>query len=93
LVLKLIERITSFDETGERPGARNGGVIWHTTGSGKSFTMVFLSKALIWLRELSQCRVIIVTDRVDLEDQSQVMPNWKEVKAKLDDMAELYLNE
>jgi len=89
----LIERITSFDETGERPGARNGGVIWHTTGSGKSFTMVFLSKALIWLRELSQCRVIIVTDRVDLEDQSQVMPNWKEVKAKLDDMAELYLNE
>ncbi|WP_462166717.1 type I restriction endonuclease subunit R [Pseudoalteromonas sp. GB43] len=65
----LIERITSFDETGERPGARNGGVIWHTTGSGKSFTMVFLSKALIWLRELSQCRVIIVTDRVDLEDQ------------------------
>ncbi|MDN3474470.1 HsdR family type I site-specific deoxyribonuclease [Pseudoalteromonas sp. APC 3355] len=65
----LIERITSFDETGERPGARNGGVIWHTTGSGKSFTMVFLSKALIWLKELSKCRVIIVTDRVDLEEQ------------------------
>ncbi|KPU83084.1 DEAD/DEAH box helicase [Psychromonas sp. PRT-SC03] len=64
----LIERITSFDDT-KRPGARNGGVIWHTTGSGKSFTMVFLSKALIWLKELSQCRVIIVTDRVDLEDQ------------------------
>ena len=64
----LIERITSFDEV-KRPGARNGGVIWHTTGSGKSFTMVFLSKALIWLQELAQCRVIIVTDRVDLEDQ------------------------
>jgi len=47
----------------------NGGVIWHTTGSGKSFTMVFLSKALIWLEALSQCRVVIVTDRVDLEDQ------------------------
>ncbi len=65
----LVERITSFDETGARQGARNGGVIWHTTGSGKSFTMVFLSKALIWLEELAQCRVIIVTDRVDLEDQ------------------------
>lgn len=64
----LIERITSFDDA-KRPGARNGGVIWHTTGSGKSFTMVFLSKALIWLEELAQCRVIIVTDRVDLEDQ------------------------
>jgi len=64
----LVERITSFDE-GARQGARNGGVIWHTTGSGKSFTMVFLSKALIWLEALAQCRVIIVTDRVDLENQ------------------------
>ncbi|ABU74689.1 type I restriction endonuclease subunit R [Vibrio campbellii ATCC BAA-1116] len=61
----LVERITSFDEN----GARNGGVIWHTTGSGKSFTMVFLSKALIWLKELAKCRVVVVTDRVDLEDQ------------------------
>ena len=61
----LVERITSFDDK----GARNGGVIWHTTGSGKSFTMVFLSKALIWLKELAKCRVIVVTDRVDLEDQ------------------------
>lgn len=61
----LIERVTSFDEK----GARNGGVIWHTTGSGKSFTMVFLSKALIWIKELTKCRVVVVTDRVDLEDQ------------------------
>ncbi|EGR0306817.1 HsdR family type I site-specific deoxyribonuclease [Vibrio parahaemolyticus] len=61
----LIERVTSFDEK----GARNGGVIWHTTGSGKSFTMVFLSKALIWIKELAKCRVVVVTDRVDLEDQ------------------------
>jgi type I restriction enzyme R subunit len=61
----LIERISSFDKS----GSREGGVIWHTTGSGKSFTMVFLSKALIWLEALAQCRVIIVTDRVDLEDQ------------------------
>ena len=61
----LIERINSFDDS----GAREGGVIWHTTGSGKSFTMVFLSKALIWLEELAHCRVIIVTDRVDLENQ------------------------
>jgi type I restriction enzyme R subunit len=61
----LIERVTSFDQN----GARNGGVIWHTTGSGKSFTMVFLSKALIWLEDLAKCRVVVVTDRVDLEDQ------------------------
>lgn len=61
----LLKRVTSFDKT----GARNGGVIWHTTGSGKSFTMVFLSKALIWIKELAKCRVVVVTDRVDLEDQ------------------------
>ncbi len=67
----LIERVTSFDDSlpGKRKGARNGGVIWHTTGSGKSFTMVFLSKALIWLKALSKCRIVVVTDRVDLEDQ------------------------
>lgn len=67
----LVKRITTFDDSlpGERRGARNGGVIWHTTGSGKSFTMVFLSKALIWLPELAKCRVVVVTDRVDLEDQ------------------------
>ncbi|MEP7729281.1 type I restriction endonuclease subunit R [Marinomonas primoryensis] len=73
----LVERITTFDDgveeggviNAKRQGARNGGVIWHTTGSGKSFTMVFLSKALIWLPELAKCRVIVVTDRVDLENQ------------------------
>jgi type I restriction enzyme R subunit len=61
----LIKRISTFDEQ----GSREGGVIWHTTGSGKSFTMVFFSKALIWLEALAQCRVIVVTDRVDLETQ------------------------
>lgn len=61
----MIERISTFDEK----GSREGGVIWHTTGSGKSFTMVFFSKALIWLEDLAKCRVIVVTDRVDLETQ------------------------
>ena len=61
----LVERITSFDEKGRR----NGGVIWHTTGSGKSFTMVFLAKALTWIKSINKCRVIVVTDRVDLETQ------------------------
>ena len=61
----LIKRISSFDAK----GSREGGVIWHTTGSGKSFTMVFFSKALIWLEALAKCRIIVVTDRVDLETQ------------------------
>jgi len=50
-------------------GARQGGVIWHTTGSGKSFTMVFLSKLLVLHEELKQCRLVAVTDRLDLEKQ------------------------
>ncbi|GEC31473.1 hypothetical protein N181_00985 [Sinorhizobium fredii USDA 205] len=52
-----------------RDGGREGGVIWHTTGSGKSYTMVFLLKALLIDDELSRCRVIVVTDRLDLERQ------------------------
>ena len=50
-------------------GGREGGVIWHTTGSGKSFTMIFLCKALLLHDSLKECRLLVVTDRIDLEDQ------------------------
>lgn len=50
-------------------GSREGGVVWHTTGSGKSFTMVFLTKALVLHESTQACRVVVVTDRLDLEDQ------------------------
>lgn len=50
-------------------GGRQGGVVWHTTGSGKSFTMVFLTKALLLVDALKECRVVVVTDRIDLEGQ------------------------
>ena len=50
-------------------GGREGGVLWHTTGSGKSYTMVFLSKALLLDEELARCRVMVITDRIDLERQ------------------------
>lgn len=64
-IKRLIERINT-----KRPdGGREGGVIWHTTGSGKSFTMVLLSKALILHDSLKQCKIVVVTDRVDLEEQ------------------------
>lgn len=64
-IKRLLERIST-----RRPdGGREGGVIWHTTGSGKSYTMVFLSKALILHDSLKQCRIVVVTDRVDLEGQ------------------------
>jgi type I site-specific restriction-modification system R (restriction) subunit len=50
-------------------GGREGGVIWHTTGSGKSFTMVYLCKALLMHPSLKDCRIIVVIDRIDLEKQ------------------------
>ncbi|MEQ8287869.1 HsdR family type I site-specific deoxyribonuclease [Thalassospira sp.] len=64
-IKELIERINKR----KVGGGREGGVIWHTTGSGKSFTMVFLCKALLLHDSLKECRVIVVTDRVDLEKQ------------------------
>lgn len=64
-IKRLLERIQRKDAS----GARQGGVIWHTTGTGKSFTMVFLSKALILHPALKPCRIVVVTDRVDLEHQ------------------------
>ena len=64
-IKRLLERIN----TRNSQGGREGGVIWHTTGSGKSFTMVFLSKTLILHDELKQCRIVVITDRIDLENQ------------------------
>ena len=61
----LLKRISKFKPNGER----KGGVLWHTTGSGKSFTMVYLCRALLLNDDLKNCRIIVVTDRVDLEKQ------------------------
>src|SRR5690606_13120444 len=52
-----------------KEGNRKGGVIWHTTGSGKSLTMVMLSKALALEKSIENPRVIIVTDRISLDKQ------------------------
>jgi len=52
-----------------RDGRRAGGVIWHTTGSGKSLTMVMMAKALALSPHVTSPHIVLVTDRVDLEDQ------------------------
>ena len=80
-IKRLIARINTRSST----GGREGGVIWHTTGSGKSFTMVFLSKALILHESLKQCRIVVVTDRVDLETQlSKTFASGGELAGKKD---------
>ncbi len=46
---------------------KDGGIIWHTQGSGKSLTMVWLAK---WIREhVDNARVLVVTDRTELDEQ------------------------
>lgn len=51
----------------ERIATREGGIIWHTQGSGKSLTMVWLAK---WIRENQpDSRVLLITDRTELDEQ------------------------
>jgi len=60
-----LERVAALNAQGER----TGGVIWHTTGSGKSLTMVMLAKALALHPNIQNPRVVLVTDRVNLDAQ------------------------
>lgn len=51
----------------ERIAKREGGIVWHTQGSGKSLTMVWLAK---WIREnQADSRVLLITDRTELDHQ------------------------
>ena len=71
-VQKTLERIKERHPDGRR----RGGVIWHTQGSGKSLTMVMLAKALTLDEEVDNPRTVIVTDRIDLDEQI-----WKTFRA------------
>ena len=53
--------------TQQRLSSNEGGIIWHTQGSGKSLTMVWLAK---WIKENAyDSRVLIITDRNELDEQ------------------------
>lgn len=53
---------------GQTPRER-GGIIWHTQGSGKSLTMMFMVRAMKLLPELMPWKIVFVTDRTQLEEQ------------------------
>ena len=63
-MLKIIDRL----RTGKTPADRSG-VIWHTQGSGKSLTMVFVIRKLRMCDDLKDFKVCLINDRRDLEDQ------------------------
>ncbi|MBD2302217.1 type I restriction endonuclease subunit R [Nostoc sp. FACHB-190] len=64
-VKNILQRVKQFDDR----GGRKGGVIWHTQGSGKSLTMVMMARALALDPDILNPRIVLVTDRVDLDDQ------------------------
>ncbi|MEA1953582.1 MAG: HsdR family type I site-specific deoxyribonuclease, partial [Campylobacterota bacterium] len=74
-VEKIMQRVKGFDNTGRRAG----GLIWHTQGSGKSLTMVMLAKVI--KKEIVNSKIVIVTDRKNLDKQIHNTFNSSEVKA------------
>lgn len=61
-VKQTVERVKTIETD-----KRNGGVVWHTQGSGKSLTMVLLAQMIA--TEVSNPRIVLVTDRTDLDSQ------------------------
>jgi type I restriction enzyme R subunit len=65
VIKSTLQRVKHFDST----DSRKGGVIWHTQGSGKSLTMVMLARNLALDPEILNPRIVLVTDRDDLDKQ------------------------
>ncbi|MHB9149459.1 MAG: type I restriction endonuclease subunit R [Thermoleophilia bacterium] len=65
VVKSTLSRVKRLDEK----GARSGGMVWHTQGSGKSLTMVMLARNLALDAEIHSPRIVLVTDRDDLDKQ------------------------
>ena len=84
-------------EEGKTPLSK-GGVVWHTQGSGKSLTMVFLARKIRNHKKLSDATIVIVTDRTDLDEQiyetfTNTITNGTPVRAdSIEDMKRLLRN-
>ncbi|MFZ3579847.1 type I restriction endonuclease subunit R [Virgibacillus sp. DJP39] len=74
------EILKTIDERDEN-GNRQSGVIWHTQGSGKSLTMVMLAKYIMSKLVDYNPKVVVVTDRVDLDGQIHKTFNHTRLKA------------
>ncbi|WP_445362973.1 type I restriction endonuclease subunit R [Microbulbifer sp. ANSA003] len=61
---KIIERLRHGETAADKSG-----VVWHTQGSGKSLTMVFVARMLRSSKDLNDYKILLINDRVDLEDQ------------------------
>lgn len=61
---RIIDRL----KAGKTPMERSG-VVWHTQGSGKSLTMVFVARMIRATADLADFKILLINDRVDLEEQ------------------------
>ena len=73
-IKEIVKKINRFD----RVGRREGGLVWHTQGSGKSLTMVMLAKVI--KRDIAGSKIIIVTDRRELDRQISATFKNSEIK-------------
>ncbi len=65
---RAVNKIVNLLVTKEKPEQRSG-VVWHTQGSGKSLSMVFLVRKIRRIERTKKLKVVIVTDRTDLQKQ------------------------
>jgi type I restriction enzyme R subunit len=54
---------------GGKPGDRRAGVVWHTQGSGKSYSMLFYAARVVRHPAMQNPTLVVLTDRNDLDDQ------------------------
>ena len=75
--VKIVARYNQYRAVGKiirniregKTSLEKGGVVWHTQGSGKSLTMVFLIRKLRSCDDLKDLKIIFIIDRTDLEEQ------------------------
>jgi len=65
---RAVNKIVNLLLTKEKPEQRSG-IVWHTQGSGKSLSMVFLIRKIRRIEKTKRLKVVIVTDRTDLQKQ------------------------
>lgn len=76
-IKEIIKTIEEFDQYGNR----KSGVIWHTQGSGKSLTMVMLAKYIFDRLAVDNPKVLVITDRIELDSQINQTFNHSRLKA------------
>jgi len=65
----VLKSLSSIEKSVKPEGDGKAGIVWHTQGSGKSFSMVMLAHRLLIDSKLNVPTIVLLTDRIDLDDQ------------------------